>query len=347
MYWPSIRTHARTMQYPYETQEEEKADDDSSERCDEKMHSYLPRKVEIRNPMMMCVGISDYSQTRRSGYRWWNDLPGVKHDMVHMKQLFVDFMGFDEQSFIMNDMERTQEMDEKALNKMVNKVKYLSEERECDALIVIIACHGTEDDQLVMRDGTYKKLSDLKHEVSTKHLSCMAERPKIFVVSACRGSQYPYMATAPALHTRGPPKQPRKEVNNARHYVTMFATAPGLSVIDREDGSVVLNAMDTVMRSVDMSVYHLLDIIAMIDRRASKLCDDFECVNTLLTTSDHIFVVPKTKGKSKPSKSEYETEVKKLRAMGFGHSRAQLQRVLRIAKGDVETAIQFLTLDTA
>jgi hypothetical protein len=131
-----------------------------------------------------------------------------------------------------------------------------------DALMVILLSHGS-DNRVYGADGDVVLLDSLYTLVSPVVCPLLKDKPKLFLVQACRGNQKMQVAAAAAAAAETP---------LAADYLKMFATPTGyVSWVHETKGSFYIEQFVEVMRGWNrreiMEGDHMIDALTEVNRR--------------------------------------------------------------------------------
>ena len=132
-----------------------------------------------------------------------------------------------------------------------------------NAFVMIVMSHGEEDDFILGVDQNSTRVEDLMKEFQKTRCPSLRNKPKVFIIQACRGSS----SRSPADHASSPalslrsiqvdsePREtdfssdstlPRSVVPKEADFLLAFATVPGhVSYRSREDGTYFIQVRKT------------------------------------------------------------------------------------------------------
>ena len=163
-----------------------------------------------------------------------------------------------------------------------------------DCVVVILMSHGRLGEVYGV-DGDKAKLDDLKAPFKPEMCQSLKNKPKIFIVQACRGDGHqpsvPYhsqQAGAPesfpesdspesdSPDVRSLPASPSATVPNEADFLVAYATVPGYKAYrDRNTGSWFVTKFVEVMEQYHKH-YDLLSILTQVNK---EIGDEYEYIN--------------------------------------------------------------------
>merc|ERR1719361_839379 len=147
--------------------------------------------------MVLCVGIGFYQQdwdhrkNEVGGYL--DNLPGVRHDVLHMHKLFGSHYGYDVFPPLENGEKPITKWNECDLQDFLEgRARHLAanikEGKMYDALVVIISCHGIPGYICTSDHKKYSKLAI--HRTFAWHAE-VREIPRFVLFDCCQGNDSP------------------------------------------------------------------------------------------------------------------------------------------------------------
>eukprot|EP01084_Bolivina_argentea_P305981 528664_1 len=149
------------------------------------------KSMEIRNPMVIVLGIGDYEHSKSEPFEadfsgHCVDLDGIEFDVQHVHQLFAEKLKYDVYPQLTATIQTSWTKDEivKLLNTSAQEFSE-NEGKLYDGLVVIISGHGY-DSKIITSD--YKLLAkDNIHRLFTHHYPTVRKLPRIFIFDVCDG----------------------------------------------------------------------------------------------------------------------------------------------------------------
>ena len=126
---------------------------------------------------------------------------------------------------------------------------------EDDSFVCCIMAHGSPG-IIVAKGGEEVKIQDLQKAVGEK-CPKLAEKPKIFIIQACRGGA----AVKPMDESQGDTKLSAQLSREADFYIAYSTTEGHISTIDEQDGCLYLNKLCEVFK--DKAAHLTLDEMVM------------------------------------------------------------------------------------
>ncbi|ETO13913.1 hypothetical protein RFI_23453 [Reticulomyxa filosa] len=155
--------------YP-EQKEEEEEDDDNNDDI-----------YKISNPLVLLTGASKYER--------WNNLPGVKIDLINLRNLFEKNYGYNVYSTYDSNKFGTEILTLRMLNSFLSKHNNNNNNKNNDynALIFVWCGHGNiinnENVLITSDDNKYKNLKTIQ-DLFTYQTKSFINKPKIFIINS-------------------------------------------------------------------------------------------------------------------------------------------------------------------
>ena len=216
----------------------------------------------MKNPLVLLLCISKYGVNVNYGNEkiTYLDLQGPKCDMKTQTDLWQNKFGFDLISNSSNICNNNSENDndkkiddyncqltKHEMDIEIARVRLkLLESKDYDGLIFIFSGHGYEDG-IVTSDGKLVSMTQIKQEFSANKISTFKDKPKIYIIDACRSKKPKLPMTQDLIYvsTKGSQDADFKFYHPYINTLEIFGNTPDYSVLDlgATEGGVLLSAM--------------------------------------------------------------------------------------------------------
>ncbi|ETO04643.1 caspase-8 precursor [Reticulomyxa filosa] len=181
-------------------------------------HNRLDAKIKIiKNAFVLMIAISKYNDKK------WKNLSSVKKkDVKNFKGLFKRELNY---KFVCNEEHSMSKTDvQKFLTEQTCKHKLHKNEKEYDALIIIICGHGDAGNVLVTSEGENISIDTIRSYFDNQKLTSFEDYPKIFFIDICRGNN-----KSKNIQKRG---KEGGDVHNDDGFLILWSTTSGYEVGD-------------------------------------------------------------------------------------------------------------------
>ncbi|ETN99545.1 caspase-7 (C14 family), partial [Reticulomyxa filosa] len=161
----------------------------------------IGKAKSIKNALVIMIAISEYEDNKK-----WPNLESAKDtDINNFKYIFEQELNYE---FVCNKEPKMNKDDvNEFLVDLIAGHKLHKNKKQYDALIIIISGHGDEGDVLVMSDGEYLSIDEIKSSFDCNRMRSLKDCPKIFIIDICRGMAF---------------KQKKNKEKNKTIYITIM-----------------------------------------------------------------------------------------------------------------------------
>ncbi|XP_041128756.1 caspase-14-like [Polyodon spathula] len=188
--------------------------------------------------------------------------PGAEEDLQIMKKLLLDY------KFTCHELvDPSAKGIIEGLREFRDELNGKKENVSC--CFVVIMAHGRLG-QIVGRDGEAVSLEAVFELFDNKQCSALREKPKVFIVQACRGeSNFPGFNNADATKHGTPISEDRLPINSDT--LSVYATIPGGAALrSKKRGSPMFNEMANIFPKY-ADKCHIYELFTKVNRRLNEV----------------------------------------------------------------------------
>jgi len=142
----------------------------------------LMETIEIKNPLVIMLAISEYEEQNTVVNVW-------EKDLVNYQELFEGQLKYEFVCNESNKLTRNEAMD--FIDNVILSKKLRDNENGYDAIVMIICGHGDNNDVLLTSDNDEISVPKLRSKFNCDELRKFTNYPKIFIMDICRGRNLP------------------------------------------------------------------------------------------------------------------------------------------------------------
>lgn len=234
-------------------------------------------KITLRNPYVIIIGITDYSNSKPKGR--WSSLYGVDEDVKLMIKLWSNIYGYQDIHIISDTKDNNKNSDatmgkQQLMHTLVHIRAKINVNQSNDGLILYYSGHGTKN-RVVLSDGQKVSTQYIKQVFSGENCVHLRNLPKIFIIDTGRGQNISQTYEARWIVNKSSNNDKNSWIDRQFHpysgFATIFANCDDETINDSNYGSCLSRSIYKVLSQPDFTSKNTLRQCIIPIRKETKI----------------------------------------------------------------------------